>query len=420
MRKSILLSLMLTPLLSVGAYCAQCAALERPAGAYSFSLSTDTAFGGDEESTGAYLGVDITDVSPERLAALKLKDERGVEVTMVDQDAPAGKAGLKEHDVILSMNGTNVDSGAQLRRMIRETPPGRTVTFGVTRDGQPLTIKVQLADRHKTTAAWGPKVKDFKFEMPAMPKMQDFDMPVSVVVVHSSMRSGLMVENITSQLGDFFGVKNGKGVLIRSVEKGSRADKAGFRAGDVIVRVNEQTVQDTSDFSHALRSSSSDIIKVGIIRDKREQNLTLPLPDRKDSGELIDEESFETPDIDAEVQMALSQTREQLAQLQPQMQYAIRESRRAVEAVKPEIEKAERIAREEVERERPEVERAVREAQAAAERVQREYCSHQKVLHEQTHKLQRQIEKQHQELLKENRKQVERLRHEMRGDWMQI
>ena len=73
--------------------------------------------------------------------------------------------------------------------------------------------------------------------------LPDIDIPVSVVVVHSSARSGLMVENLTPQLGDFFGVKDGQGILVRSVEKGSRAEKAGFRAGDVIVRVNGRAGQ---------------------------------------------------------------------------------------------------------------------------------------------------------------------------------
>ncbi len=89
----------------------------------------------DEGGTSSYLGVDISDVTTERLSALKLKEEKGVEVTMVDQDAPAGKAGMKEHDVILTMNGTSIDSGAQLRRMIHETPPGRVVALGISRDG---------------------------------------------------------------------------------------------------------------------------------------------------------------------------------------------------------------------------------------------------------------------------------------------
>src|SRR5580765_4145913 len=75
----------------------------------------------------SYLGVDIQDVTAERVNALKLKEERGVEITMVDQDAPAGKAGLKEHDVILEFNGTAVESEEQLRRLIREVPPGRNV-----------------------------------------------------------------------------------------------------------------------------------------------------------------------------------------------------------------------------------------------------------------------------------------------------
>ena len=70
-----------------------------------------------------YLGVDIRDVTHDRMAALKLKDERGVEIMLVDQDGPAGKAGLKEHDVILSFNGHKIQSSVDLRKLIRETPP---------------------------------------------------------------------------------------------------------------------------------------------------------------------------------------------------------------------------------------------------------------------------------------------------------
>jgi len=278
--------------------------------------SWDWSYDTEEGGGSSYLGVDIADVSPERLGQLKLKEEHGAEITMVDQDAPAGKAGLHEHDVIVSLNGTAVESAAQLRRMIRETPPGRVVNLGISRDGQALTVKVQLADRHKSTG-WG---QNGKFEMPQMPKLPDFDfdMPVSVVVVHSSMRSGLMVENITSQLGDFFGVKGGKGVLVRSVEKGSRGEKAGFRAGDVVVKVNNQAVHDTSDFTHALRSSSGSAASVTVMREKKEQTLTLTLPEKKDSGSLQEETFF--PEISAETQQALNRAGEVLAGLGPVMQ----------------------------------------------------------------------------------------------------
>jgi len=419
MRKSILFVLSFITVVSLPVFSAECPVLDRIGGTYSLSvMSSDTGFSGDEDSTGAYMGVDISDVTPERVSALKLKDERGVEVTMVDQDAPAGKAGLKEHDVILTMNGSNVESGAQLRRMIRETPAGRVVTLGVSRYGQPVTIKVQLAARRKSSA-WGPGPKNFKFDMPNMSTLPDFDVPVSVVVVHSSLRSGLMVENITPQLGIFFGVKNGKGVLVRSVEKGSRAEKSGFRAGDVIVRVNSQSVGDTSDFSHAIRSHTSGSVNVGIIRDKHEQNLTLPLPERKDSGDLF-EETFDMPDIDREAQVSLGEVRDEMARLQPQMQFALQESRRAIDAAKPEIEKAKRQMLEEYERQKPEIEKAVRQAQAAAERAQNELCTARKSLRQQTQKLQKDLQKERREMLRENRKQLERLRHEMHGDWMEI
>jgi len=272
---------------------------------------------GSEEGGGgsSYLGVDIADVSPERLGELKLKEEHGAEVTMVDQDAPAGKAGLHEHDVIVSLNGTAVESAAQLRRIIKETPPGRVVNLGISRDGQPLTIKVQLADRHKSME-WEPKVHVDMPRMPQMPTLPDFDVPVSVVIVHSSLRSGLMVENITPQLGDFFGVKDGKGVLVRSVEKGSRGEKAGFRAGDVVVKVNNQPVHDTSDFTHALRSSSSGAATVTVMREKREQNLTLTLPEKKDSGSLL-EDSFDIPDFTAETEQAISRAGDEIARIGP-------------------------------------------------------------------------------------------------------
>src|SRR5471030_1269481 len=96
------------------------------------SLSSPEVFGFSSEDmfSGSYLGVDTRDVSSDRLARLHLKEETGVEVTLVDQDAPAGKAGIQEHDVILSINGNKVESVEQLRRMIREVAPGRTISVG--------------------------------------------------------------------------------------------------------------------------------------------------------------------------------------------------------------------------------------------------------------------------------------------------
>jgi len=324
MGKYVLTSMALLPLLLSFSYAARNWPVESAAQSFAFSS--------EEGGTSSYLGVDIADVSTERLSALKLKEEKGVEVTMVDQDAPAGKAGIKVHDVILTMNGATIESGAQLRRMIHETPPGRIVSFGLSRDGQAMTVKVQLADKHKEFLM-GPKGKDFQLVMPDV-HLPDIDIPsINMVVVTQSARSGLTVENITPQLGEFFGVKNGNGVLVRAVDKGSRAEKAGFHAGDVIVKVNDQPIHDTSDFTHALRSRNNDAVSVGLIREKKEQNLSLPLPHTKESG-LLEEESFDGPAIRAESAVELGKLENEIAKLRPQLELAAEQARKSAEEVR--------------------------------------------------------------------------------------
>jgi len=383
MRKHILTTIALLPFLLNLAPAEECGAVD--------NAGQPLGIPSEDSGTNSYLGVDIADISAERLGALRLKEEQGVEVTMVDQDAPAGKAGIKEHDVILTMNNTAIESKSQLQRMIHETPAGRVVTLGLSRDGQPMTIKVQLADRRKEFSHnmnhedWA---KDFHVEIPPIPNMPDFDVPnVGVVVVHSSMRSGLMVENLTPQLGEFFGAKNGSGVLVRSVEKGSRADKAGLRAGDVIVRVGDQHIHDTSDFTHALRGHGAGSVAVVVIRDKKEQTLTITLPQRKESGGVM-EESLEAPE-DADMQTEeFSNLRDELARLRPQMELAAEQSRKA-----------------------------------SAE-MSKSLCAQQKAIREQTEKLRRELGPKVQEQLQKGReklqREMEQLRLQMSGDWLDI
>jgi len=337
MRNSILLTMIALALLAATTYAATNPSVP--------PVNEPSGFSSEDGGSSSYLGVDTRDVTPDRLAALQLKDERGVEVTMVDQDAPAGKAGLKEQDVILTLNGADVQSVEQLRRMIRETPPGRVVALGLSRGGQPITIKVELADRKKNHSYnFGPDGKQFKFNMPmmpAMPMMPDMDMPVSIVVVHSSARSGLMVENLTPQLGDFFGAKNGQGVLVRSVEKGSRADKAGFRAGDVIVKINGEPIRDSGDFTHALRSRKDNTASLSVIRDKKEQTITISLPERKQSDLFRESREMVMPEIDAKTREELSQIESQMAHLTPEIEEAVN---RALKQARPEIERQAREA----------------------------------------------------------------------------
>ena len=414
MRKYIGLALIVPFLLSVS-YAGECAFP---------GFSENSGYFGDDSGTGSYLGVDISDVDSDRVSALKLKDEHGVEVTMVDQDAPAGKAGVKEHDVILTMNATTIDSGAQRRRMIRETPPGRVVTLGISRDGQPVTVKVQLADRKKEY--WSKSgSKEFKFEVPAIPPMPPMPEMPTFVVVHTSPRSGLMVENITQQLGEYFGVKDGKGILVRAVDKGSLAEKAGFRAGDVIVRVNDQTVHDTSDFTHAIRSREKTSVNVVVMRDKHEQNLTLALPEKKDTGDLFDE-TLVLPEVDVDA-MYLAGNQSEWAQMRPQFNFAFDQADKAMAKVSPQIvidlddDALDKIQSDSCSKVDSDEQEEIRQELRDRLQEQREQLQEQREeLREQQQELRQQLREQQEELREQQRELRQELRQELKTDGSEI
>jgi membrane-associated protease RseP (regulator of RpoE activity) len=339
-------------------------------------------FYGEEPWGGSYLGVDTQDITSDRLGALHLKEERGVEVTMVDQDAPAGKAGLKEHDVILSINEQQVQSVEQLRRLIRETPPGRTVSIGISRDGRPMALKAQLVQRSK-----GPDM-DFNFN-PAINvppvhippiNIPEIDVP-NIVVVHAPRSSGMMIENLTPQLGEFFGVKGGNGVLVRSVEKGSRAEQAGIHAGDVIVKINGSAVNDCSDFTRLLRARTSAKAAVTILRDRKEQVLTLSLPEPKRTGSqdgscedwLTEAACGEMQNGMAEAALLMPALRDDLEQLQPDVEKLKKQIQDEILKQQPEMEKMKKQLQKEILNRESEWKREMAKLQHDLERQKHEW-----------------------------------------------
>jgi serine protease Do len=297
----------------------------------------------------AYLGVNIEDVTADRVSALKLKDERGVEVTLVDQDAPAGKAGLQPHDVIVSYNGTPVEGEEQFRRLIRETPVGRKVQLGIVRNGSPLTLTATVGShpemRHNFAFAGPVEIPDIHIpEPPDIPDMPDMDFDF---VARTAPTTGIVAESLTPQLAQYFGAKRGEGVLVRSVEKNSAAEKAGVRAGDVITKVNGETVGNRSDLRRALRDKSGSV-SVSIIRDKREQTLTMAIPERKrGSAEPTDWE------------LDLRQLKSELKDLGPQME----DIKLAAKQQSEELLKNKDFIRKQMEQARKDLERSMQQLQ---------------------------------------------------------
>jgi serine protease Do len=232
---------------------------------------------------GSYLGIGVVDIDQERAKALNLKEARGVEVKSVEEDSPAAKAGLKEGDVVLEYNGQSVVGGEQFARLVRETPAGREVKLQVQRNGATQTIAATIGTRPGGYVVHSddgnmviPPIPPFP-PMPPMPRMPD--MPRSMMTWRSSTL-GIESESLSSQLADYFGVK--EGVLVRSVIKDSAADKAGIKAGDVIVKVDDAKVSSPRDITNALRASRTKrTFPVVVVRKQQEMTLTVTLEQRQ-------------------------------------------------------------------------------------------------------------------------------------------
>lgn len=223
----------------------------------------------------SWLGVQIGDVTGEKARELKLPRESGALVEDVEEESPAAKAGLQANDVILSFDGETVRSAAHLARLVQETPAGRKVSLQISRGGQTRQVEVSLEGRRGLRGMPGVHMGRIAVPpVPPLPPMPEFDFEV----YPSRPRLGISADELTPQLADYFGVKQGKGILVREVVAGSAADKAGLKAGDVIVRVDEQEVGDVQGLRRALRrQGEAKEVTLAIVRDRREQSVKVTL-----------------------------------------------------------------------------------------------------------------------------------------------
>jgi serine protease Do len=240
-------------------------------------------FDGDEGAS--WLGVETQEVTSDKAKGLKLPSERGVLLGRIVPDSPAAKAGLKENDVVTEINGQRVEGVAQFRRMIREIPAGRSVQLTVWRDSRAQTLNVTLGkaeDRHGewmktapgTFAFHVPEIPD-TIEIPNIPEMDWGGM----LFPGTRPRLGIDAEDLNGQLGTFFGAPDGEGVLVREVNPGSAAEKAGVKAGDVITKINDERVRSIGDLHAKLSAKHDDkTVKLGVLRNRSEVNLTVELP----------------------------------------------------------------------------------------------------------------------------------------------
>lgn len=237
----------------------------------------------------SFLGVAVAEVNAERAKALKLREEHGVEITRVEDESPASKAGLLAQDVVLEYQGQRVEGIDQFIRLVRETPAGRQVKMLVFRAGQPTNMTATIEAKKMKSMTVG----DMQIAIPQIPQLRLQEIPRPVL----SWRGGLLgieAEELNPQLAEFFGVK--EGVLVRSVTKGSAAEQAGVRAGDVIVKVEGKDVSTPGEVTGALRASEKKPVPVIVVRDKKEVALSVTIESESDTrprGRVVRNNDFQ-------------------------------------------------------------------------------------------------------------------------------
>jgi serine protease Do len=239
-------------------------------------------------SSQGYLGVMISDVDSDSASKLKLKEVRGAQITLIDHDAPAGQIGLRVNDVILEMNGQRVEGADQLSRMLREIPAGRKISLLISRDGGQQTVEVQLCDRKTMEQdVWKNLGNHSDPAGPTAAKgfsgSGDVGTPGFHMPFGSSLNVGAMVEPLTSQMADYLGVPSG--IMVKQVAHKSEAAAAGLKAFDVILKVGNEPIATTADWDRALRANEGKPVQVIILRDRKQQTVSLQV-DSKHKSEV--------------------------------------------------------------------------------------------------------------------------------------
>ena len=257
-------------------------AARRPLGvAVSLLLFISTAFlsapatATDEQG---YLGIMLQNLTPSMAKALQLGDRSGVIVNNVVDDGPAAKAGLLDGDVILEINGQSIADQAALTSAVRALTPGDEASVVLLRDGQKKTIGIEVGKLEtRDLMVTAPDADQLK-ELQSLKWVDSGDRQVMVLphgdgedegdgqrrIIVKMMEQdqdrgwlGVHLDALNGQLGEYFGVKDGAGVLVTEVVEGSPAAGAGLLAGDVIVKVGDAEVTSPDALHEAMSGSKA-------------------------------------------------------------------------------------------------------------------------------------------------------------------
>ena len=198
----------------------------------------------DGEVTRGWLGVAIQDITPEMADYYGVEKKAGVLVTEVFEGDPAALSGIRPRDVIISINGLPVETTRDLTRTIADIHVGDTARIEAVRNRETRAFDVTIAKRN---------------EAALVARSTDWDQKEDDL--------GIQVIDLTSDIAERLNIAPGDGVIITEVAAGSKAEAAGFRAGDVVKEINHETIRKARDYHERVaRTSAGEMLHFFILR----------------------------------------------------------------------------------------------------------------------------------------------------------
>ncbi len=243
-------------------------------------------------SKKAWLGVSTQTVNYDLAESFDLPVKYGVVVNEVVEDSPADEAGLEEDDVIIGFDGSKITDTDELVEMIDERRPGDEVILTVVREGNEVELTVTLEKRPgydksiRISKSLGNKDYFFSFDY------YDNERPYI----------GVSLLDLTSQLGDYFGLDKGRGALIKEVREDSPAKEAGLKAGDVIVSIDKDKIFDSEEVRDFISDKEpGDKVEVTVVRDKKKRKFSVEVAEAEEESDAYSHILFRQfcgPDFD--------------------------------------------------------------------------------------------------------------------------
>jgi len=231
--------------------------------------------------------------------SIEENEEGKVRIIAIEKESPAELAKLKEGDIVLKIEREEVTSTKMLAKEIRKRKPGKTITLKIERNGKEIDVKVKLGEYSEKNVRIELESKFPRLfiapkppKPPGIPKLPEIrKLPKPPEPPEPRLFSwglehrkyiGIYLEEINRELSEYFGVKEGRGLLVAKITKDSPAEKAGLKVGDVIIKADGIRTEQARDLTGVIQDKEKgERIKLELLRNKKVRSVEVEIEEER-------------------------------------------------------------------------------------------------------------------------------------------